>query len=624
MAVRRLFWVVPLLLWVSPRCALATTVERVSIATDGAQANGGSRSPVISADGRFVAFESWASNLVPGDENEHWDVFLHDRETGETVCVSATPEGAPGNGCSAHPSMTPDGRYIAFSATASDLVADDTNGLPDVFVHDRLSGETERLEVVMDGWEWEEWESPPWACWPAISADGRWVICLYGYPVGYHDVVAYDRETDEATRVSVASDGTRSWAMSPAAISADGRYVTFTSDHWYLVPEPYWWDWWRHVFVHDRGTGETTWESVSSSGVGSDENCLGPAISGDGQLVAFASKATTLVSGIPEYTSETHVYLRERETGETTLADVALDGTPANHYALEDTPTISEDGRYVLFGSTASNLVPGTPTNEWGVGTSCALYLRDRARGRTSCLSITEDGTFADGGSAAISADGRYVVFVAAGPDLVPDDTNEVGDIFVRDRVSFEDVPLDHWAFYEIGGCEAAGVVSGYSEGRYSPEITVSRDQMAVFISRGMAGGDVHVPTGPAEASFPDVPTDYWAYDYVEYAEGSNVVQGYSDGNYHPDWLVSRGQMSVFVARAIVTPTGEEGLADYDPPDLASFWDVPDYYWCYTHVEYLAEHGIVSGYWDGSYEPVATVTRDQMAVYMQRAFQLPI
>jgi hypothetical protein len=213
---------------------------------------------------------------------------------------------------------------------------------------------------------------------------------------------------------------------------------------------------------------------------------------------------------------------------------------------------------------------------------------------------------------------------VAAHPDLVPDDTNGVGDVFVRDRVSFEDVPLDHWAFYEIGGCEAAGIVSGYSEGRYSPGLTVSRDQMAVFVSRGMAGGDVSVPRGPAEASFPDVPTDDWAYDYVEYAVSNNVVQGYSDGNYHPDWLVSRGQMSVFVGRAIVTPTGEEGLADYDPPDLPSFWDVPDYYWCYTHVEYLAEHGIASGYWDGSYQPVGIVTRDQMAVYMQRAFQLPI
>jgi Tol biopolymer transport system component len=467
-----LFWALPLLVWVSPRCALATTIERVSVATDGTEGNGGSETPTISADGRFVVFESWASNLAPGDANGCWDVFLHDRETGETVCVSVTPEGTPGNGYSAHPSMTPDGRYIAFESAASNLVGDDTNGLPDVFVRDRVTGETERLNVVIGGWEWEEWESPPWPLWPAISGDGRWVICLYGYGVEYADVVAYDRETEETTRVSVASDGTRSWTMSPAAISADGRYVTFTSDDWYLVPEPYWWAGYENVFVHDRETGETAWESVSSSGVGPDAHCLAPAISGDGRLVAFVSEATTLVSGIPEYNSLTHVYMRDRETGETTLTDVGLDGTPANHDtcanpdAFGEIPTISEDGGYVLFDSWAGNLVPGTPTNEYGTGNSPALYLRDRVRGRTSCLSIVEDGTFADGASAAISADGRYVAFVSWSPKLAPGDTNEVGDVFVRDRVSFEDVPLDHWAFYEIGGCEAAGIVSGYSEGR--------------------------------------------------------------------------------------------------------------------------------------------------------------
>lgn len=621
MAVRWLFGVLPLLLCVSPRCALATTIERVSIATDGAQANGGSGDPVISADGRFVAFESWTSNLVPGDTNGSWDVFLHDRETGETVCVSVTPDGTPGKSLSEGFSMTPDGRYIAFYSVTSDLVPDDTNGLPDVFVRDRVTGETERLNVVIDGWEWEEWESPPWPWGPAISADGRWVMCHYGYGSEFSDILMYDRETDETTRVSVASDGTRSGGHS-GTLSADGVHVAFSSDDRYLMPEdPPEWYLYGNIFVHDRETGETTRASLASDGTAPDADCLAPAVSGDGRFVAFVSEATTLVSGVTDIYA--HVFLRDREAGETTLMDVGLDGEPGDNNSCWDPehaggPVMSPDGRYVVFQSDASNLVPGFNGVRGGV------YLRDRAAARTSCLSFAMDGTIVPAVCPAVSADGRYVAFVSASPDLVPDDTNEVGDIFVRDRVSFEDVPLDHWAFYEIGGCEAAGIVSGYSKGLYCPEFRVSRDQMAVFISRGMAGGDVHVPTGPAEASFPDVPTGYWAYDYVEYAAGSNVAQGYSDGNYHPDWLVSRGQMSVFVARAIVTPTGEEGLADYEPPDLPSFWDVPDYYWCYTHVEYLAEHGIVSGYWDGSYQPVAIVTRDQMAAYMQRAFQLPI
>jgi hypothetical protein len=186
----------------------------------------------------------------------------------------------------------------------------------------------------------------------------------------------------------------------------------------------------------------------------------------------------------------------------------------------------------------------------------------------------------------------------------------------------FEDEGVEaHWAFWQIEACAAAGIVGGYDDNFYQPHWAVSRDQMAVFISRALTGG-VAVPTGPAEATFGDVPTDYWAYDDIEYAVANNIVSGYGDGNYHPDWAVTRGQMAVFVAHAIVTPTGPDGLADYEPPDTASFLDVPTDYWCYTEVEYLAENDIVGAYPDGNYQPTWVVSRDQMAVFIANAFNL--
>ncbi len=188
----------------------------------------------------------------------------------------------------------------------------------------------------------------------------------------------------------------------------------------------------------------------------------------------------------------------------------------------------------------------------------------------------------------------------------------------------FADVPPDHWAFAEIEACAAAGIVAGYPDGFYRPTASVSRDQMAVFISRAMAGHPDGVLAGPEEATFGDVPTDHWAYDNVEYAVAQGVVEGYADGSYQPEWTVTRAQMAVFIARAIVSPTGEAGLAYYVPPESPSFTDVPTDYWSYKHIEYLAETGAVAGYPEGDYHPTWRVSRDQMAVYIARSFGLPV
>ena len=188
----------------------------------------------------------------------------------------------------------------------------------------------------------------------------------------------------------------------------------------------------------------------------------------------------------------------------------------------------------------------------------------------------------------------------------------------------FPDVPPDHWAVDEIGSCSDAGIVSGYADGFYRPHLVVARDQMAVYVSRALAGGDANLPGPEGDPTFPDVLPDHWAHKHIEYAVDNNVVEGYPDGNYHPDWQLNRAQMAVFIARSIVTPTGEAGLADYIPPPTLTFPDVPGHHWSRKHIEYLAESDIADGYADGLYRPTSYVTRDQMAVYVARAFELPL
>ncbi len=213
-------------------------IERASVAGDGTEANDEALDPALSADGRYAAFTSCATNLVAGDTNFQPDVFVRDLATGETERVSVASGGAQGNMCSAYPSFSADGRYVAFMSCAFNLVAGDTNGSPDIFVHDRQTGETERVSVASDGTEGD------YCSWDAdISADGRYVS-FYSEAANlvtadgnaFADVFVHDRETGETVRVSVDSDGAEGDGASEASsISADGRYVAFESSASNLV-----------------------------------------------------------------------------------------------------------------------------------------------------------------------------------------------------------------------------------------------------------------------------------------------------------------------------------------------------------------------------------------------------
>ena len=212
----------------------------------------------------------------------------------------------------------------------------------------------------------------------------------------------------------------------------------------------------------------------------------------------------------------------------------------------------------------------------------------------------------------------QAVVYFPSVPEETP--TNIVVNVV---NGSFPDVPWDHWAVGEIESTFEAGIVQGYPNGQYRPTVAVTRDQMAVFVARAMASGDANVPTGPAVATFPDVPTDHWAYQYVEYAVDREVVEGFDNGTYRPTLEVDRGQMAVYMARALAG--GESNVPPPMPP--ATFSDVGPgtaWEWCWPHVEYIAAKGVAGGYEDGTYRPATTCTRDQMAVYVTRGFRLPM
>ncbi len=416
--------------------ALAQSTERVSVATNGGQANDVSYPQAISADGRFVAFYSTATNLVGGDTNAASDVFLRDRQTGTTERVSvATGGGEATGGGSYFPAISADGRFVVFQSGATNLVSGDTNGTNDIFVHDRQTGATERVSVATGGGQ-----ATGASAYPAISADGRFVAfysaatnLVSGDTNAADDIFVHDRQTGTTERVSVATGGGEANGNSSGnAISADGRFVAFHSDATNLVSGDT--NGFNDIFVHDRQTGATERVSVATGGGQATGASGGEAIDGDGRFVAFYSTATDLVGGDTNGFSD--VFVHDRQTGTTERVSVATGGGQADNGSFN--LAISIDGRFVAFESFATNLVSGDTNGTYDI------FVHDRQTGTTERVSVTTGGTEATGGSygPAIDADGRFVAFYSVATNLVSGDTNAFSDTFVRDRGTSGAAPL--------------------------------------------------------------------------------------------------------------------------------------------------------------------------------------
>jgi Tol biopolymer transport system component len=416
---------------------------RVSVSSTGDQGNV-SGYPSISADGRYVAFESYASNFVPGDTNGCRDVFVHDRQTAATTRVSVSSAGEQGNNASYYPSISADGRYVAFESAASNLVPGDTNGCDDVFVHDRQTAATTRVSVSSAGDQGNYGSR-----YPSVSSDGRYVAfdslatnLVPGDTNGKYDVFIHDRQTGATTRVSVSSAGDQGNShSSDPLISADGRYVAFDGLATNLVPGDT--NGYGDVFVHDRQTGATTRVSVSSAGAQGNGSSSYPSISADGRYVAFESSATNLVPG--DTNNKWDVFVHDRQTAATTRVSVSSagaqgDGSSGGSYSYTSN-SISADGRYVALYSYATNLVPGDTNGNYDV------FVHDRQTAVTTRVSVSSAGEQGYGSSyhPSISADGRYVAFDSSASNLVPGDTNGSRDVFVHDRacLSIATSPVD-------------------------------------------------------------------------------------------------------------------------------------------------------------------------------------
>ena len=389
--------------------ARAATVERVSVGPGGAQANQYSVDPVISPDGRFVAFLSGATNLVAGDTNGAQDVFIRDRQAGVTERVSVGQGDVQGNNPSLAPAMAADGRYVAFESEATNLVAGDTNGLRDVFVRDRLRHRTELVSVGPGG---APANGEPLSA-PAISLGGRWVAfdsrasnLVPGDTNHAGDVFLRDLATGLTERVSVGAGSAQADGSSySAAITPDGRFVAFNSSAQNLVPggtgdQP-------NIYVRDRVAGTTT--LVPGTGTAGR-----PFISADGRILAFSRG--------------NNVFVHDRRTGITTEVDLSPAGEPGNDLGY---PTaLAPGGRNVGFISYASNLVPGDTNNQ------SDAFVRDLATGRTVRVSVAAGGRQlrTQVPEMAISAEARFVAFTSGASNVVPGDTNRTSDVFVRAR----------------------------------------------------------------------------------------------------------------------------------------------------------------------------------------------
>ncbi len=399
-------------------------IERVSVADDSTQGNGDSLgASVISADGRYVAFASSASNLVPGDTNGVQDIFVYDRQADTIERVSVADDGTQGTSQSYLGSISADGRYVAFMTSSSELVSGDTNGTYDIFVYDRQMDTIERVSVAADGTQGNALSMSP-----SISADGRYVAfesvasnLIPSDTNGQRDVFVYDRQADTIDLVSGAVGGEQGNSSSQNGdISADGRYVAFNSSASNLVPGDT--NGVGDSFVFDRQTGTIECISVANDGTAGNGSSYIYSISADGQFVGFRSEASNLVSGDTNGFVDVFVYDRQMDTIE--RVSVATDGTQGNNQSND--ASLSADGRYVAFSSSATNFHPNT---FWYGG----VFVYDRQTDTIERVSDAADGTQGDYGglSPSISADGRYVSFGSNSTNLVSGDTNGKGDIFV-------------------------------------------------------------------------------------------------------------------------------------------------------------------------------------------------
>jgi Tol biopolymer transport system component len=343
-----------------------------------ADGNPGGFAPSISADGCYVAFFSAASNLVPDDTNGRADVFVYDRSLDLMERVTVGAGGQEANGSSNFPRLSADGRYVVFQSQASNLVDGDTNGVTDVFLFDREGRTTQRVSVAADGGQ-----ANGFSLTPAISGDGRVVAfasaasnLVDGDSNGAVDIFVREWESGTTERVSVNSAGVQANGTSFLPdLTFDGGLVAFKSEAFNLVPGDT--NGWPDVFVRDRTSRRTERVSVDSFGNQSNGLSSGPAIDDEGRFVVFASYAENFDPDDGNRKSDVFVVdrLAQRDDGsfgKIERVSVEMPGNPRPNDNVPDfPPSISGDGRWIGFASGAEDLVDDDFNNSTDAFVAC-------------------------------------------------------------------------------------------------------------------------------------------------------------------------------------------------------------------------------------------------------------
>lgn len=406
----------------------AQVTVRVGVGSGGVEGNGlgGYTEAPISDDGRWVAFDTRASNFAPNDTPSSEDVFLHDRFTGETLCASLTPGGFAGGGRSYAPSLTGDGRYLAFMSTAI-LLAEDFDTLYDIYVLDRDLGtlvlaslDSQGVKGFDDSWD------------PNIAHDGRYVS-FYSFAAnlvpndtnGFIDVFVRDLQLGTLERVSVSTAGVEAnHASESGHLSVDGRFVLFDSFASNLVAGDT--NGLRDCFLRDRLNGTTVRITETLGGGQATHHNFGYGVSADGRNACFGSQSQIYSPLDTNLAGD--VFVRDMQTGLFELISVGPNGEIGD--GGSGSASMSPDARWIAFSSVSSTFA-GEPTFTF----DSDIFLRDRVAGTTQLLSTNDVGVMGSGWSSypLVSFGGNRITFKSEAPNLIPGDHNAQDDIFVRD-----------------------------------------------------------------------------------------------------------------------------------------------------------------------------------------------
>ncbi len=406
-------------------------VTRVSVGPTGALATGGASTiPSISPNGRFIAYQSSATNLVPGDVNGVSDVIVRDLVTNTNLRASAIDVGARSDGASNDAAISSDGRFVVYASVGSTILSGDTNTVSDVFLHDLSNATTLRASMSTAGIEGNAASDAA-----TINADGTWIAfrssasnLVAGDSNARSDVFIRERATGIVSRVSTSSAGAQTssgQALGPVSISASGLLVVFRATDTDLVTGDS--NAQEDVFVKDRQSGSVAVVSSDATGVFGNGPSTQAVISQDGSRVAFASDASNLVVGDSNGVRDVFV----KNLGDNIVLRVSSSAAGVAGDAVSSAPSISADGRFVAFVSAASNLVAGDSNGQADV------FVKDLSNASIERVDTNAAGAQGSGGdcvSASISVDGRYIGFVCGHDNLVAGDSNGLADAFVKDR----------------------------------------------------------------------------------------------------------------------------------------------------------------------------------------------